>query len=146
MSAPSTRSSYSFKTTCTAIPAATPADAGDCLLVRLDNVLSRLPCLIVFLRPAFQTCFFLGAVDAPFLQYFVFCSHGPVAYSTRGWLKRGQWGRRRLSPRSRPLLAKKLSTSGGAVIILLTFMEEKTQVAAAALLDTWSAHAWDNGL
>ena len=25
-------------------------------------------------------------------------------------------------------------------------MDERTQVAAAALLDTWSAHAWDNGL
>jgi hypothetical protein len=25
-------------------------------------------------------------------------------------------------------------------------MDEKTQVAAAALLDTWSAHAWDNGI
>ena len=24
--------------------------------------------------------------------------------------------------------------------------EDKTQVAAAALLDTWSAHAWDNGI
>jgi hypothetical protein len=25
-------------------------------------------------------------------------------------------------------------------------MDDKTQVAAAALLDTWSAHAWDNGI
>ena len=32
------------------------------------------------------------------------------------------------------------------MIVVLPFMEEKTQFAAAALLDTWSAHAWDNGL
>src|SRR5215475_551171 len=25
-------------------------------------------------------------------------------------------------------------------------MEGKTQISAAALLDTWSSHAWDNGL